>query len=499
MAKAIMIQGTMSNAGKSWLTAGLCRIFAQDGWRTVPFKAQNLALNSYVTRDNLEIGRAQAMQAEAAGRDPDVRMNPILLKPASGGGSQVILNGEVADAEQAAEFYAQKDKRTELVRRSYESLAAENDIVVIEGAGSPAEINLLENDIVNMGMAKLAKAPVLLIGDIDRGGVFAALYGTVMLLPEEERTYFKGLIINKSRGDVELLRPGLAMLEERLSIPFVGVVPYTELDIDEEDGLSERLEARRRGDRLDIAVVRLPHISNYTDFAPLASISGAAVRYIAKPEELGGADLAILPGTKNTIGDLGWLRETGLEAAVRRYAAAGGPVIGVCGGYQMLGRTLRDPCGVETGGEVPGLGLLDTETVFEEQKQRRRVKGRFCGLEGLFAPFNDLPFEGYEIHMGRTRTEKPAALLADDSGAESPDGCSCGNVWGCYVHGLFDGEAVLRRLEEVLLRRKGLTPGEESAFSRMGYKQREYDKLAALVRQSLDMKAVYRILDKGIA
>lgn len=497
MAKTIMIQGTMSNAGKSWLTAGLCRVFAQDGWRTVPFKAQNMALNSYITRDNLEIGRAQAMQAEAAGREPDVRMNPILLKPTTEGGSQVILNGEVAGTELACLYASQKAACLELVRRAYESLASENDIVVIEGAGSPAEINLLKNDIVNMGMAKLAKAPVLLAGDIDRGGVFAALYGTVMLLPEEERAYFKGLVVNKFRGDVELLRPGLAMLEARLSIPFVGVVPYAELDIDDEDGLSERLEARRRGDRLDIAVIRLPHLSNYTDFAPLASIPGAAVRYITKPAELSGADLAILPGTKNTIGDWRWVRETGLDAAVRRYADAGGPVVGICGGYQMLGNTLRDPLGVEEGGEAGGLGLIEADTVFGEQKQRRRVHGRFCGLEGLFAPLNGLSFEGYEMHMGRTRAARPAALVAD-SGGERPDGCSRGNVWGSYVHGLFDSEEVLRALEAVLLRRKGLSPGDEPVCSREEYKRREYDKLADLVRQSLDMEAVYRILDKGM-
>ena len=351
-AKCIMVQGTMSGAGKSLLCTALCRIFAQDGYRVAPFKSQNMALNSFVTRSGLEMGRAQVVQAQAAGAEPDVRMNPILLKPSSDVGSQVIVNGEVRGQMSAADYFRMKRSLIPEILAAYHSLAAENDIIVIEGAGSPAEINLKADDIVNMGLAKLVDAPVLLAGDIDRGGVFAQLYGTVALLEPEERARIKGLVINKFRGDVEILRPGLAMLEEKTRLPVLGVVPYLPVDIEDEDSLSQRLEGGSAVKPLDAAVLRLPHISNFTDFIPLEQHPLLQVRYVQSPRQLGVPDLVILPGTKNTIEDLLWLRQSGLEAALHKLRAQDVPVLGAAA--KRSGSS-----GAEAGGlRHPGAGGL---------------------------------------------------------------------------------------------------------------------------------------------
>ena len=319
MAKKIMIQGTMSNSGKSFVAAALCRILRQDGYSVAPFKSQNMALNSYITKDGLEIGRAQAMQAEAAGIAPTVDMNPILLKPTSQMGSQVIVNGEVFGNLRAMDYYRRKTEFIPAVREAFERLESQFDAIVLEGAGSPAEINLRDNDIVNMGMAKIANAPVLLVGDIDRGGVFASLYGTVSLLEPEERARIKGLVINKFRGDVKILEPGLRMIEERLHIPVVGVIPMEQIDLDDEDSLSDRLVRTKAQDGLDVAVIHLPHISNFTDFNALEHYDGVSLRYVDRPAHLGQPDLILLPGTKNTMADLKWLRESGLEAMIWRW------------------------------------------------------------------------------------------------------------------------------------------------------------------------------------
>ena len=318
MAKSLMVLGTMSSAGKSFITAGLCRIFRQDGWKTVPFKSQNMALNSYITQDGKEMGRAQVMQAEAAGVQPDARMNPILLKPTSDSGSQVIVNGEIYGTMRAQEYYTKKQELVPHILRAYRSLAEENDIIVLEGAGSPAEINLKSVDIVNLGMAELSDSPAILVGDIDRGGVFAALYGTIMLLDEAERRRIRGVVINKFRGDVEILKPGLKMLEDLTGIPVLGVVPYLPLELDDEDSLSERLMQKKADESalLDVAVIRLPRISNFTDFEALEQVDGVSVRYVPKRSELGMPDVILLPGTKSTMADLRWLRQSGLEAAI---------------------------------------------------------------------------------------------------------------------------------------------------------------------------------------
>ena len=484
-AKCIMVQGTMSGAGKSLLCAALCRIFVQDGYRVVPFKSQNMALNSFVTKDGAEMGRAQVVQAQAAGVEPDVRMNPILLKPSSDVGSQVIVNGKARGQMPAADYFKMKRNLIPDILEAYNGLAAENDIIVIEGAGSPAEINLKADDIVNMGLAKLVDAPVLLAGDIDRGGVFAQLYGTVELLEPEERARIKGLVINKFRGDVEILRPGLAMLEEKTHLPVVGVVPYLRVEIEDEDSLSDRLSTESSVKPLDIAILRLPHVSNFTDFIPLEQHPLLGVRYVQRARQLGTPDLVILPGTKNTMDDLRWLRESGLEACILKLAAKGTPVLGVCGGYQMLGHTLADPDGEESGTPctLPGLGLLPTDTVFNAEKHLSQTNAT---VEAI--PFAGAKLTGYEIHAGRTTVAGSPFCILDDG---TPEGCVQANVFGTYLHGLFDTGELTEKLTAFLCKRKGLDPAGAQLIPMEQYRQQQFDKLADGVRAALDMNAVY--------
>ncbi|MCC2255899.1 cobyric acid synthase [Ruminococcus sp. CLA-AA-H200] len=542
--RPIMIQGTMSNVGKSALAAGLCRVLAQDGFSVAPFKSQNMALNSFITKEGLEMGRAQVMQAEAAGIDPEAAMNPILLKPTNDTGSQVIINGIPVGVMSAVEYYRHKKEYIPYIIGAYESLSRRFDVIVIEGAGSPAEINLKKDDIVNMGMAELVDAPVLLAGDIDRGGVFAQIAGTVMLLEEQERRRIKGTIINKFRGDVSILKPGLTMLEDLTKIPVLGVVPYFNLDLDDEDSLTERFENRKKKKAalVDIAVIRLPRISNFTDFAPLEAMEEVNVRYIDSPSEFGNPDAVILPGTKNTIQDLLWLRQSGLEAQILKYGAKGGVIFGICGGYQMLGLAVRDPKGAEQKGSIRGMGLLPAETVFEEEKRRTRVHGRFCRMSGVLSGLSGARYEGYEIHMGRTTAgtgeHAPKALSESAANAEGAcggplvtlardaeacsaaipgegygmengmrngtecetretDGVQSGSVYGCYIHGIFDSPEVSGGFVKALLRKKGYDPERVKAVNWKTYKEEQYDRLADILRESLDMEAIYQIIEKG--
>ena len=507
-----MIQGTMSNAGKSLLAAGLCRIFRQDGYRVAPFKAQNMALNSYITSDGLEMGRAQVMQAECAGLSPDVRMNPILLKPTSDVGSQVIVNGEVIANMKAREYFRYKPHLIPAVKEAYESLAGENDIIVIEGAGSPAEINLKNDDcFVNMGMAKIAASPVLLVGDIDRGGVFAQLYGTVALLDDDERAMVKGLIINKFRGDKTILDPGVKMLEEKCRIPVVGVTPYMHLDVEDEDSLSERFDRKSSSGLIDIAVIRLPHISNFTDFNPFERIEGLSLRYISNVSELKHPDMIILPGSKNTIDDLLWLRRSGLEAAVCKASASGAVIFGICGGYQMLGTVLSDPHNTEGGGEARGLGLLPIRTVFSKEKTRTQTRGQMQKVGGILQTLSGKHFEGYEIHMGQSTPDaesgisdgtnvdcRPLTAIVREGGEPVLEGAQSGNVYGTYVHGLFDKDEVTAAIVTGLGTAKGINTDDMHAVDYQRFKQSQFDLLADGLRGSLDMDAVYDILEKGI-
>ena len=503
MAKVIMIQGTMSNAGKSLVTAGLCRVFKQDGYKVAPFKSQNMALNSFITKEGLEMGRAQVMQAEACGIEPSVNMNPILLKPTNDVGSQVIVNGEVLGNMSARDYYKKKTELIPHIMEAYNNLAKEYDIIVMEGAGSPAEINLKENDIVNMGMAKLVNSPVLLVGDIDRGGVFASIAGTLMLLDEDERKMIKGTIINKFRGDVNILKPGLDMIEEITKTPVVGVVPYMELDIDDEDSLSERFNSNGTVDLIDIAVIKLPRISNFTDFNIFEYIPGVSLRYVKSVRELKDPDMIILPGTKNTMEDLKWLRESGLEAQILKQAAKGKVIFGICGGYQMLGMELSDPFNVESVGNMAGMGLLPTKTVFEKEKVRTRVSGNFNEVSGILAELSYVEFEGYEIHMGETTydfNEEELTTIDNVNGEDiiKNDGLYKDNVYGSYIHGIFDKEEVSKAIVESLCIHKGIDYSSISTVDIEKYKEEQYDKLAEGIRNSLDMKAIYKILESGI-
>lgn len=505
MAKAIMIQGTMSNAGKSLIVAGLCRIFKQDGYRVAPFKSQNMALNSFITREGLEMGRAQVVQAEAAGVEPSVLMNPVLLKPTNDTGSQVIINGEVYGNMSAREYYQKKREIVPEIKKAYAELDANYDFIVIEGAGSPAEINLKDNDIVNMYVAKMAQAPVLLAGDIDRGGVFASLAGTMMIFDETERAMVKGTLINKFRGDKTILQPGLDMLEDMIHVPTVGVIPYLQVDIDDEDSLTSRFEKKSAAGLIDIAVIRLPRISNFTDFNVFECVPGVTLRYVKAVGELRKPDMIILPGTKNTMEDLLWMRQNGLEASILKHAAEGKPIFGVCGGYQMLGEKLSDPYGVESGGTMAGMKLLPAETVFAQEKTRTQVKGRFqSNLTGLLKDLSEVEIEGYEIHMGHTqmlrRNTQDLTVIEEISGEPARElaGMCCGNIYGSYIHGIFDQEDVAKTIVAALYREKGLDYQEASGLDVHAYKEQQYNLLAKGIRENTNLKLLYEIIEKGV-
>ena len=490
MARSIMIQGTMSNAGKSILTAGLCRIFKQDGYSVAPFKSQNMSLNSFITADGGEMGRAQVVQAEACGIEPTVEMNPILLKPVTNKGSQIIVHGRARGVITAKEHFATRANLLPEVEKAFDSLAAKHDIIVIEGAGSAAEINLRGDDIVNMGLAKLVNAPVLLAGDIDRGGVFAQLYGTCALLPEDERALIRGLIVNKFRGDVSLFDDGVVQLEQLTGKPVLGVVPYLNIDIDDEDSLSERFTPSRPADGQngDIAVIRLPKVSNFTDFTALGATDGFSVRYVEHARDLGEPDLLVIPGTRNTIADLRWMRERGLDDSILRHVSRGGFLVGICGGYQMLGKTISDPEGVEGGGTVDGLGLLPVNTVFREEKHQTRVAGTILDSTGAFAAATGAKVEGYEIHMGESQLDEGASpwiRLADGS----LDGAWEGNVYGTYLHGVFDSI----QARTALLSALGVG-SETDPMDYAAYRERQYDLLADGLRAALDLDRIYEII-----
>ena len=499
-ARVIMVQGTSSHAGKSILATALCRIFAQDGYQVAPFKAQNMSLNSYVTPDGGEIGRSQAVQAAAALVEPRVEMNPVLLKPEAEARSQVVVMGRPRAVQSAREYHTMKPAIWEEVTAALDSLREDYDVVVIEGAGSPAEINLKDSDIVNMRVARYAQAPVLLVGDIDRGGVFAQLVGTMVLLDPEEQALVKGHVINKFRGDPSLLTSGLDFLEERTGVPVAGVIPYYfDIHVPEEDSLG--LESGLRSDAdtvVDVAVMRLPHIANFDDFDPLRHEPGVRVRYVASLDAFGAPDVVVIPGSKTTVDDLDWLRARGLADRIVSARGEGTPVIGICAGYQMLGRELRDPDGVESRRPVSeGLGLLATSTTFLPEKVTHQASGRVAEARGLLSNCGSAELTAYEIHMGVSPREDAAApfRLATRSGrpVDSPDGAldDEGLTLGTYLHGLFHNREVRRGVLEYVARRKGvnLPPPTDDVDP-----DTEYDKLAAHVREHLDMELVYRVM-----
>jgi adenosylcobyric acid synthase len=494
--KTLMIQGTASSVGKSVIATALCRIFRQDGLRVAPFKAQNMALNSFVTKEGGEIGRAQAVQAEAASVEPSVIMNPVLLKPEADSKSQVIVLGKVAKNLKAGEYYEYTPYLLKVIEDSLNRLRSTYDIVVIEGAGSPAEINLKEREIVNMRVARIANAPVILVGDIDRGGVLASIIGTLELLNEEERNLVKGLIINKFRGDLALLKSGLDFLEKKSTKPILGVIPYFRgIKIAQED--SVYLDERPAGPAnrgVDIAIIRLPHISNYDDFDPLEEMD-CSVRYVAEPSELGKPDLIILPGTKSTAADLIYLQEQRMAQAIINQANAGTSVIGICGGYQMLGKTIHDPYQVESKERsIDGLGLLDIETSFAQVKTTTQIKARVVVNTGLFEGLKGSEITGYEIHMGQTSgRDVPLLQVVEtpEGKADYFDGAVSKNylIFGSYIHGLFHNftftQALLNRLRQL----RGLPVDTGMPVN----EDRQYDELARIVRGNLDMRQVYKI------
>ena len=499
MTKVIMVQGTMSNSGKSFLVAGLCRMLKRKGFKVAPFKSQNMALNSYITEEGMEMGRAQVMQAEAAGIKPSVEMNPILLKPTSNTGSQVILNGKVHSNMSASDYYKNKCAFIPYILEAYNKLCEEYDIIVIEGAGSPAEINLNENDIVNMGLAKLVDAPVILVADIDRGGVFASIYGTVALMDDDAKNRIKGIVINKFRGDKNLLTPGFEMLAEHFkkidaNIPVLGVIPMRKIDIDDEDSLSERLDTENvifDTNKINIAVIKLPHISNFTDFNPLSRRKEIVMKYISTPKEMEDADLVIIPGTKNTLYDLRRLKNMGFTHDNLKDKN----IIGICGGFQMLGNELIDEYGVEEGGTEEGLKLLNFSTIFAKEKTTRQTETEVINTPD-FMDLCNFTIQGYEIHMGSTIDPNENPFTKSD--ITDNGGFVNNNIMGTYIHGIFENDNFLDAIISGLINKSGKKITIDTNFIDFDiYKESQYELLADLIEESLDIDVILDILDKS--
>lgn len=480
MSKKLMVLGTCSNAGKSLIAAGICRILKNRGYKVAPYKSQNMALNSFITEDGLEMGRAQVVQAEAAGVKPDVRMNPILLKPNSDTGSQIILHGEVYGNYTAALYYEEKEFFEREAVKALEELEKDFDYIIMEGAGSASEINLKSKDIVNMGLAKKVDAPVIIVGDIDRGGVFGALAGTMLLFDDEERELVKGVIINKFRGNIDILKPGLEMIEDIIKRPVLGVVPYMEVDIDDEDSLSMKEKGSKVSGFIDIVVIRTPRISNFTDFNAFEQFEGVGVRYVKSPREIGDPDMIIIPGTKSTMGDLKWLRETGMETRIQKHASKGKPVFGICGGYQMLGQYLKDEHGVEGGGEMKGIGLLPHSTEFSESKTRKSQIGKLANVNGIFKGLSGMEYEGYEIHMG----------ISPGFGNIINEG----NVYGTYIHGIFDRSEISTEIINSLMKSKGIEISHKDVIDMDKYKEKQYEILAENLEKAIDVDKLLAVL-----
>ncbi len=505
MAKSLMIQGTGSGVGKSLIVSGLCRIFSDRGINVAPFKAQNMALNSFITRDGGEIGRAQALQAEAARIEPAADMNPVLLKASGEMGSQVIIHGRVHSTMKAQEYYAFKKTAWAAVKESFDRLSQRHDLIIMEGAGSPAEINLMDVDIVNMSAAKYAKAPVILVGDIDKGGVFASIYGTVKLLGRSGK-HIKGFVINKFRGDAEILKPGLDMIRDKTGKPVIGVLPYIkEICLPEEDGLSLQKISNFRfqisnNEKIKIVIVRLQYIANFTDFDPFAHEPDVELVYSSNPSDIENADIVIIPGSKNTVKDLILLKENGLDESIKRACSKGVRIIGMCGGYQMLGKKIYDPYCVESRHkEIDGIGLLNIETTFDKTKTTSQVEATLVRSSGFGGQgLENTKLKGYEIHMGQStgniglfkisRITHHASRVRDVY-----DGSMNGNCWGTYIHGIFDNDSFRRKIVDQARKAKGLD-ALNSTTSYPGIKDRAIDSLASIVRENIDMDFIKRII-----
>lgn len=479
---SIMVQGTASSAGKSLICTALCRIFAKDGFDVFPFKSQNMSLNSYVTTEGLEMGRAQVLQAYAAGKEPQAIMNPILLKPTTDRKSQVIVLGTAYKNMDGVSYYEYRKNLKSMITNLYKEIESSHDIVVIEGAGSPAEINLKNDDIVNMGMAEIANAPVILVADIDRGGVFASIYGTVMLLDESERKRIKGIVINKFRGDKSLLQNGIEMIEKLVNIPVIGIIPYMNLNLDDEDGAVDLNNKIKK--QIDICVISIPRMANFTDFDGFKFDEDVSVRYILHPEEADGADILIIPGSKNTIADLRYIKKTGFDKKIKEFS---GIVFGICGGYQIMGKTIVDAEGVEIGkGEMEqGLNIFDTETELCGGKITTNVEGQAL-LRKIY---------GYEIHMGRTKGNKNPFVnidKCDDKPAQYMDGdFKDGRFYGTYIHGIFDSNEFREKILNDVRASKKIQAKQCEDLNKK--RLEEIDKLAQGVIENMNMHFLYSI------
>jgi len=505
VAAKIMIQGTSSSVGKSVLAAAFCRIFYQEGYRVSPFKSQNMALNSFVTATGGEMGRAQVVQAQAAGVEPEVRMNPILLKPSGPNGSQVVIMGESQGNVTALRYHGEYQRMTwPFVEDALNSLLDDFEVVVIEGAGSPAEVNLKSNDIVNMRVAMAAKSPVLLVADIDRGGALAAVVGTLELVEPEERALIKGIIFNKFRGELALLQPALDFMEERTGIPVLGVVPYFKIRIPDEDSVAineaDEKPSVSSDEQLDIAVVRFPYLSNFTDFDALQDETDVSVRYVSEAVNLGKPDLVILPGSKNTLADLRFLHESGLGAQIQALSQQEVPIIGICGGYQMMGRLVTDPLHTESElEEMIGLGILPMVTEFYPQKHTVQCKGTILSDRDFLKTCTGETVVGYEIHMGRSTIDEGQAplFILTSNGISYSDGLQAGNAYGTYLHGIFDNDGLRTALLTWLWQRKDIIRPVEASLSQAALRESAFNELADLVRQSVDIERVRTIMGLG--
>ena len=488
----LMIVGTSSGAGKSLFVTALCRIFYKDKYKVSPFKSQNMALNSYITKDGKEMGRAQVVQAEASGLEPDVNMNPILLKPSTMNKIQIIVCGKSIGNMSGVEYNQYKKNLISVLKETYSKIENENDIVVIEGAGSPAEINIKEEDISNFAMARIADAPVILVADIDRGGVFASIYGTIMLLKEEDRKRIKGIVINKFRGNKEVLKSGFDIIENLTGVKTLGVIPYTDIDIEDEDSLSEKYKSfklNKNSNKIKISVIKLKHISNVTDIDALSIYNDVEIQFVSERSQIGNEDIIIIPGSKNTIDDLKWLKESGIAEEIIKRARTEAIIFGICGGFQILGNKVKDPYHIEGDiEELNGLGLLDLETIIENEKTLVQYKGKLVVDNGILKTLNNFEIKGYEIHQGITRGNEKNLTTDDRTIFVNRD-----NIIATYLHGIFNNKDFTDTLLNEIRRRKGLEEVNNN-ISYEEYKLKEFDKLEKLVRENVDIDEIYKII-----
>ena len=485
-----MVVGTSSGAGKSITVTALCRVLTKDGYKVSPFKSQNMALNSFVTKSGLEMGRAQVVQAYACMIEPEAYMNPILLKPTTDRKIQIIVNGKSIGNMSGIEYGKFKTSLKPEIMKSYDYIRENYDISILEGAGSPVEINIKGEDIANMKMAEMADSPVILVADIDRGGVFASIYGTIMLMLEKERARVKGVIINKFRGDINILKSGLEEIEKLTGVPVIGVMPYTNVDIEDEDSVTERFKRLQKKKGINISVIKLKHISNFTDIDALRMVEDINIKYINSVDEMGEEDIIIIPGTKNTIDDLKELKDNGIATEIIKASKNGKVIIGICGGFQMLGEKIKDPYGIESEiKEIPGLGLLELETVMEKEKNTTQYEGKLSNCTGLLEGLEGEKIKGYEIHQGVT--------FGNESKVNDEDRIVTiikgENIFATYLHGIFENEKITRNILNKVRAKKGIEL-QMKGITFDEYREQQLDKLEKIFRENVDIDKIYEIL-----